>query len=92
MLDNARYQRAYAVKDLAIELKIDLIFLPPYCPNLNLIERLWKFFKNKVMKNNYYQSFIEFENVVCNFFKDFNKYDDELKTLLNFKFGIIKAN
>jgi transposase len=92
VLDNARYQRAYSVKDLANELNIDLIFLPPYCPNLNLIERLWKFFKKKVMKNNYYQSFKEFEDVVFNFFKDFNKYENELKTLLNFKFRIIKAN
>jgi hypothetical protein len=49
-------------------------------------------FKKKVMKNNYYKSFIEFENTVINFFKHFNKYEDELKTLLNFKFGIIKAN
>jgi transposase len=92
ILDNARYQRAYSVKDLADKLNINLIFLPPYCPNLNLIERLWKFFKKKVMKNKYYQSFKEFEEIVFNFFKHFDIYKNELTTLLNFKFGIIKAN
>ncbi len=92
VLDNARYQRAYSVKELAEQLNIDLIFLPPYCPNLNLIERLWKYFKKKVMKNKYYQSYNEFEDVVFNFFKNFNSNKEELKSLLNFKFGIIKAN
>ena len=92
VLDNARYQRAYSVKDLADELNINLVFLPPYCPNLNLIERLWKFFKKKVMKNKYYESFYEFEQIVFDFFKYFDKYNEELKSLLNFKFGIIKTN
>jgi transposase len=92
VLDNARYQRAYSVKELADKLKINLVFLPPYCPNLNLIERLWKFFKKKVMKNKYYQTFAEFEKVVYDFFKYFDIYKEELVTLLNFKFGIIKAN
>jgi hypothetical protein len=44
------------------------------------------------MKNKYYQSFKEFEEIVFNFFKDFQLYHEELKTLLNYKFGIIKAN
>ncbi len=92
ILDKARYQRAYSVLNLADKLGIDLVYLPPYCPNLNLIERLWKFFKKKVMKNKYYQSFEEFESKISNFFKEFDIHKDELKTLLNFKFGIIKAN
>jgi transposase len=92
VLDNARYQRAYSVNDLAKELKIDLMFLPPYCPNLNLIERLWKFFKKKVMKNKYYSSFKEFEEIVYTFFEKFDNHLDELKTVLNFKFGIIKTS
>lgn len=40
VLDNARYQRCSMVQELAIELNIALLFLPPYSPNLNLIERL----------------------------------------------------
>jgi len=91
VLDNARYQRAYAVQQKAAALNIELIYLPPYCPNLNLIERLWRFFKKKLMKNKYYESFDEFENAVEQFFINFNDNYDQLKSLLTFKFGIIKA-
>ena len=91
VLDNARYQRSYEVREKAKELNIDLLFLPPYSPNLNLIERLWKHFKKVVMKNEYYQSFQEFEDTIYNFFKNFDTQKEILKTTLNFKFGIIKA-
>lgn len=52
ILDNARYQHAKAVKRLAKKLKIELLYLPPYSPNLNLIERFWKFMKKKVQRTN----------------------------------------
>ncbi len=91
VLDNARYQRAYRVQQKAANLNIELVYLPPYCPNLNLIERLWRFFKKKIMKNKYYESFAEFENAVEQFFINFNDNSDQLKSLLTFKFGIIKA-
>ena len=91
VLDNARYQRSYEVREKAKELNIDLLFLPPYCPNLNLIERLWKHFKKVVMKNEYYQSFDQFEDTIYNFLKNFDTQKEILKTTLNFKFGIIKA-
>ena len=48
VLDNARYQRNRLVFALAAELQIELLFLPPYSPNLNLIERLWKLVKKTV--------------------------------------------
>ena len=44
------------------------------------------------MKDKYYETFKEFENSVFQFFENFEKHYEELKTLLNFKFGIIKAN
>ena len=44
--DNARYYHCKAVEDDLKTARINLLFLPPYAPNLNLIERLWKFFKN----------------------------------------------
>jgi transposase len=43
VLDDARYQRCEPVRALAAALRIELLHLPAYSPNLNLIERLWKF-------------------------------------------------
>lgn len=91
-LDNAGYNRAYDVQELAKTLNITLAYLPPYAPNLNLIERLWKFFKKKVMKNTYYASFQSFYQAIDNFFKNFSDYEKELTSLLTFKFKIIKAS
>jgi transposase len=52
VLDNARYQHCQMVQQLATQLNIELLFLPPYSPNLNLIERLWKFVKKKISTPN----------------------------------------
>lgn len=88
-LDNARYQRNYAVQEYAKKLGIILEYMPPYSPNLCLIERLWKFFKKKVVNNTYYETFDEFYKTVCNFFQNWGSYHDELKSLLTLKFEII---
>ena len=56
ILDNARYQKCRDVCKLAGELGVDLVYLPPYSPNLNLIERLWKFVKGE-LRSRYYDSF-----------------------------------
>jgi len=58
ILDNARYHFSAPVMEYVKNSKIKLIFLPPYSPELNLIERLWKFFKKKVLYNQYYESYI----------------------------------
>jgi transposase len=92
ILDNARYQKGVIAQSKAKELGIDLVYLPPYSPNLNLIERLWKFFKKKVMKNKYYEDFKTFKNAIEKFFENFDQYNNQLLILLNFKFGIINAN
>ena len=49
VMDNARYQHCKVVQALARSLKIELLFLPSYSPNLNLIERLWKFVKKECL-------------------------------------------
>ena len=56
ILDNARYQKCKAVLELAAQLHIQLVYLPPYSPNLNLIERLWKFVKSE-LRAKYYDDF-----------------------------------
>lgn len=64
VLDNARYQHCALVMDLAKSLNIDLQFLPSYSPNLNLIERLWKFIKRQVLYGRHYPSFAEFRAAI----------------------------
>lgn len=61
VLDNARYQKCEAVRTLAEGLGITLQYIPPYSPNLNLIERLWKFVKGE-LRSKYYDNFSDFQN------------------------------
>lgn len=88
-LDNASYNRAYDTQDKAKELGITLHYLPPYSPNLNLIERLWKFCKKKLVKNKYYPTFDLFFEAQCDLFRDIENYQQELRSLLRLNFEII---
>jgi transposase len=89
VLDNARYQHCEAVKKAASELGITLVFLPSYSPNLNLIERLWKFVKKKVLYAQYYDTVEKFHQAIrsamCRVNSD-AQWRSELKTLLTPKF------
>lgn len=64
VLDNARYQHCRLVQQLAETLHIELLFLPPYSPNLNLIERLWKFVKKTTLNSRHYPNFQEFQAAI----------------------------
>jgi transposase len=64
VLDNARYQRCAVVQELAKGLRIELLFLPAYSPNLNLIERLWKFVKKECLSCRYYEDFARFKAAI----------------------------
>ena len=86
--DNARYYHACLLKDHLEGTKIQLIYLPPYSPNLNLIERYWKFFKKTVLHNRYYETFEEFKQSCKNFFRKRKKYLPELQSLLTENFHI----
>jgi transposase len=66
--DNARYYRNKAVTKYLETSKIQLHFLPPYSPNLNPIERLWKWMKERVIYNTYYEEFEDFKSAVFGFF------------------------
>lgn len=64
LLDNARYQPCKLVQDLAQQLHIELLFLPSYSPNLNLIERLWKFVKKEALNSRHNTNFQDFRSAI----------------------------
>jgi len=86
VLDNARYQHCFLVKAMATSLNIHLLFLPPYSPNLNIIERLWKFTKKKILYAKYYDNPAAFHNAIRQFFDNINQeYNAQLHSLLSLK-------
>jgi transposase len=91
VMDNARYQKCKIVAALADQLDIDLLFLPAYSPNLNLIERLWKFVKKKVLYSKYYPNFGEFRNAITDCLNQTHTtYKTELDSLLTLRFQVFK--
>ena len=88
ILDNASYQRCGLVTKAAAKYRVHLVFLPPYSPNLNLIERLWKFLKKNVLAGFYYHSKQAFNDAIDDFIDQVNDgiHDLELNTLMNLKF------
>ncbi len=77
ILDNARYQKCKTVKEVAKQLNIHLEYIPPYSPNLNLIERLWKFVKNELSSK---------------YFNDFDAFRKKIDSIINSTDGANKAN
>jgi len=87
VLDNARYQRNATVMALAQELGITLLFLPSYSPNLNLIERLWKFIKRRSLYGRYHPNFAHFRAAIEQTIADLSTtHADELATLMTLNF------
>jgi len=87
VLDNARYQKCKLVWELAESLDIELLYLPPYSPNLNLIERLWKFVKKQCLYSKYYSEFKDFKNAITNCLNQTDTtYKEELDSLLTLRF------
>lgn len=75
--DNARYYRNKAVTEYLKTSKIQLHFLPPYSPNLNPIERLWKWMKERLIYNTYYEHFEDFKLAILGFFSMLSTLDPE---------------
>ncbi len=87
VMDNARYQHCAMVKALAKKLKIELLFLPGYSPNLNLIERVWKFVKAEVLASRYLPTFDEFQQAIDDCLTNLHeKHKHKMDTLLSLNF------
>lgn len=92
-LDNARYQHCKAVLEVALRLNIELVFLPTYSPNLNLIERVWKLVKSQVLNSAYYETF----DNLCSGIQDcvdslHTNLAAEMSSLITQKFHIVNKN
>lgn len=88
--DNARYYKSKMLKAYIDQnSKIKMVHLPGYSPNLNLIERLWKFMKKEVINSFYYEKYDEFKEAILFFFKNIKSYKKELETLLTLNFTIL---
>lgn len=86
--DNAAYYHSREVREYLSRSRISLEFLPPYSPNLNLIERLWKLLRKEVVNNRYYSSFKEFTEECLFFFERLPDYADRLDSLLSLNFQL----
>ena len=94
VLDNAAYQRCALVEEAARDLKINLLYLPPYSPNLNLIERLWRLLRKRVLDNKYYEKAPQHREAIDNFLNDINegKYADDMESLITLNFQTFKES
>jgi transposase len=87
--DNAKYYKSKIIKEFLEKSKIILIHIPPYCPNLNLIERLWKFMRKIVINTKYFQKFTDFRIAILDFFDNIDSRAEELKKFIGLKMHII---
>ena len=76
--DNARYYQNKALNAWLADKRLVQVFLPPYSPNLNLIERLWKFLRQKIINTAFYRTKDQFKTAVLDFFDRLNEFGPEL--------------
>jgi transposase len=87
--DNAGYFKKMVKDGLVTDERIEIKWLPTYSPNLNLIERLWKFMKKQTLKNKYHGTAKGFREKIREFFKNIKDYKTELESLLTCNFRLV---
>ncbi len=93
VLDNARYQKCQSVFDKAGALGIGLLYLPAYSPNLNLIERLWRFVKKQVLYSTHYDTFAAFKESIDGCLHDLGtRFKGKMQTLMTLKFQLFSKS
>jgi transposase len=91
VLDNARYQRNAVVQALAAALRIELLYLPSYSPNLNLIERLWRFTKREALYGRYHPTFAHFQTAIQDTLGQVStKHKERLASLMTLNFQVFE--
>jgi transposase len=89
VLDNARYQKCAVVKETAAKLGIALLYLPSYSPNLNLIERLWRFIKREALYGRWHPTFADFKGAIEATISSLGgKHKDKLASLMTLEFQV----
>lgn len=89
--DNAKYYKNKEVTKFLKNSRIKLIFLPPYSPNLNLIERLWKLLRKEVINSKYYEHFENFKRAVLGFLENADQYIEQLKNFIGQKLHLLNS-
>ena len=89
ILDGAGYFKSEETKEYLKTSKIQVKILPPYSPNLNPIERFWKFFNQKCRANRDFETLKKFREATYDFFKNLKAYDDILKSWITDNFQIL---
>lgn len=89
--DNARYYRNKTLTVWLADKPIVQVFLPPYSPNLNLIERLWKFLRKQVINTVFYRTKEAFRAAILRFFDHLGDFRDELTSLLTCQFRVLDS-
>lgn len=94
IIDNATYYKNKNVTDYLArpDCRIKLIFLPPYSPNLNFIERLWKYMKKYIIGVKYREKFKEFEDDIRYFFDNIGQHDKKLRQFIGTELHLVKVN
>src|SRR3954464_1833033 len=91
VLDNARYQKCALVQALAASLKIELLYLPSYSPNLNLIERLWRFVRKEALNSIYHERFEDFSAAIDGCLDGLDTiHKGEMETLMTHRFQLFE--
>lgn len=89
--DNARYYRNRELSEWLADKPLVQVFLPPYSPNLNLIERLWKFLRQKIINPCFYRTKGQFRQAVLGFFDRLDEFGQDLAALLTLNFHLFAS-
>ena len=90
--DNARYYKNKALTQWLADTRIPQVFLPPYSPNLNLIERLWKFLRQKIINTTFFRTKGQFKTAVLDFFNRLDEFGRDLASRMSLKFHVVDSH